>query len=44
MLKGKKGTAQKILYKAFDLVSEKTKEDAFEVFKKRLIILHPKWN
>ncbi len=41
MLKGKKGTAQKILYKAFDLVSEKTKEDAFEVFKKAIDNITP---
>jgi len=32
MLDGKKSTAQKIVYTAFDIVSEKTKQDALEVF------------
>ena len=32
MLDGKKGTAQKILYKAFDIVKEKTKKDPMEVY------------
>lgn len=32
MLQGKKGTAQKILYDAFDIVKEKTKKDPIEVF------------
>ena len=31
MLDGKKGTAQKILYKALDIVKEKTKKDPIEV-------------
>ena len=41
MLKGKKGAAQKILYKAFDMVHQKTKEDAFEVFKKAIDNITP---
>ena len=32
MIGGKKGTAQKILYDAFDLVNKKTGRDAMEVF------------
>lgn len=32
MLDGKKGTAQKICYDAFDIVKEKTGRDALEVF------------
>ena len=36
MLDGKKGTAQTILYDAFDMVKEKTGEDAVEVFNKAL--------
>ena len=32
MLDGKKGTAQKILYDAFDIVKEKTGKDPMEVF------------
>ncbi len=32
MLQGKKGTAQRILYDAFDMVKEKTKKDPIEVF------------
>jgi small subunit ribosomal protein S7 len=32
MLQGKKGTAQKILYDAFDIIKEKTKKDPMEVF------------
>ena len=32
MLDGKKGTAQKIVYGAFDKVAEKTGKDAMEVF------------
>ena len=34
MLDGKKGTAQTILYDAFDIVREKTGSDPMEVFKK----------
>ena len=32
MLDGKKGTAQRILYDAFDIVKEKTEKDPMEVF------------
>ena len=32
MLDGKKGTAQKILYEAFDIVAEKTGKPALEVY------------
>ena len=32
MLDGKKGTAQKILYEAFDIIKEKTGNDPMEVF------------
>ncbi len=34
MIGGKKGTAQKILYKALDIVKEKTKKDPIEVLNK----------
>ena len=36
MLDGKKGTAQKIVYGAFDAIEEATGEDAIEVFEKAL--------
>lgn len=32
MLDGKKGTAQRIVYNAFDMIKEKTGKDALEVF------------
>ena len=32
MIDGKKGTAQKILYRAFDKIAEVTGKDAFEIF------------
>lgn len=38
---GKKGTAQKILYKAFNAIKTKTKEDPFEVFKKAIENITP---
>ena len=41
MLDGKKGTAQTILYKAFDMVKEKTNEDPMEVFNKALENIKP---
>ncbi len=41
MLKGKKGTAFKIFYDAIDIVSEKTKEDGLEVWKKGLSNVTP---
>ena len=36
MLDGKKGTAQRIVYGAFDFISESTGQDAIEVFEKAL--------
>ena len=41
MLDGKKGTAQTILYDAFDMVKEKTGEEAVEVFNKALENIKP---
>lgn len=41
MLDGKKGTAQKILYSAFEIVAKKTGEDALEVFGKALSNITP---
>lgn len=41
MLDGKKGIAQKILYKAFDIVKEKTNEDPLVVFNKALENIKP---
>ena len=41
MLDGKKGTAQKIVYEAFDYVKEKTGEDPLEVFHKALNNIMP---
>ena len=41
MKNGKKGTAQKILYGAFDLVKEKTNEDAMVVFEKAMNNIKP---
>ena len=38
---GKKGTAQKILYGAFDMVKEKTGEDAMVVFEKAMKNIKP---
>ena len=38
---GKKGTAQNILYKAFDIVKETTKEDPMEVFNKAIENIKP---
>ena len=38
---GKKGTAQKILYGAFDMVKEKTGEDAMVVFDKAMNNIKP---
>ena len=37
MLDGKKGTAQTILYSAFDIVKEQTGQDPLEVFTKALV-------
>ena len=36
MLDGKKGTAQKIYYKAFEMVKEKTGEEPLTVFEKAM--------
>ena len=41
MLDGKKGTAQTILYDAFNIVSEKTNEDAMKVFEKAMENIKP---
>jgi len=41
MLDGKKGTAQNILYGAFELIKEKTKEDPMKVFEKALDNIMP---
>ena len=41
MKDGKKGTAQKIIYDAFDIVKEKTGEDAMIVFNKAMENIKP---
>ena len=41
MLDGKKGTAQKIVYAAFEIVAEKTGKDALEVFDEAMNNLMP---
>lgn len=41
MKDGKRGKSQTILYDAFDMISEKTNEDANEVFKKALANVTP---
>jgi small subunit ribosomal protein S7 len=41
MLQGKKNVAYEIFYEAIDIVSEKTKEDGLEVFKKALANVTP---
>ena len=41
MLDGKKGTAQKILYQAFDMVKEKTGEEPLEIFNKAMENIQP---
>ena len=41
MVDGKKGTAQKILYKSFDIVKEKTGEEPLEVFNKAMENIQP---
>ena len=41
MLKGKKNIAYELFYEAIDTVSEKTKEDGLEVFKKALSNVTP---
>ncbi len=41
MLDGKKGTAQKIIYSAFDMIKEKTGQDPNEVFEKAMENIQP---
>ena len=41
MLDGKKGVAQKIVYGAFDIIKERTSQDALEVFNKALENIMP---
>ena len=41
MLDGKKGTAQKIVYGAFEIVAEKTGKEALEVFEEAMNNLMP---
>lgn len=41
MLDGKKGTAQKIVYGAFDMIKEKTGKDPYEVFEEALNNIMP---
>ena len=42
MLGGKKATAEKIVYGAFDIIEERYKEDPLETFKKALESVKPK--
>ncbi|MBM4361224.1 MAG: 30S ribosomal protein S7 [Deltaproteobacteria bacterium] len=42
MIGGKKGTAEGILYGAFEIISERFKEDPLEVFRKALDNVKPK--
>ena len=41
LLDGKKSTAERIVYGAFDIVAEKTGEDALSVFKKAMENVRP---
>ena len=41
MIDGKKGTAQRIVYDAFDMIKEKTGQDAMEVFNKAMEDIKP---
>ena len=41
MVDGKKGTAEKIVYEAFDMIKEKTGEEAIDVFTKAMENLKP---
>lgn len=41
MWQGKKSTSTKIIYEAFDIIQEKTKEDPLEVFKKAMSNVSP---
>ena len=42
MIDGKKGTAQKILYKSFGMIKERTAEEPLEVFNKAMEKLNRK--
>lgn len=39
--RGKKSTAESIVYKAFDIIKEKTKKEPLEVFEKALVNVSP---
>ena len=41
MLDGKKGTAQTILYKSFDIIKERTNEDPMNIFEKAMENIKP---
>ena len=41
MQDGKKGTAQRIIYDAFDIIKEKTGEEAMVVFEKAMVNIKP---
>ena len=41
MIDGKKGTAQKIIYEAFDIIKEKTNEEPIVVFEKAMKNIKP---
>lgn len=41
MRQGKRGLAEKVLYKSFDLIEERTKKDGLEVFKKAVANAKP---
>ena len=41
MIDGKKGTSQKIIYEAFDIVKEKTNEDPIVIFEKAMKNIRP---
>ncbi len=41
MLDGKRGTAQRILYSAFDLVEQRSGRDALEVFEEAINNIMP---
>jgi len=41
MLKGKKSTSTRLVYEAFDIIKDKTKEEPLEVFKKAMSNVSP---
>ena len=41
MWDGKKGTAQRIVYKSFEIIAERTKEDGFSVFRQAINNVKP---